>query len=442
MKKNLYPGNYFSSLLEKAGVLSLVVMLFVFIPKAKSQELVFKNASLYSGTAGQNGAIYKFPTVTSNVNAMVKLVSRSHTQVKLLSIDLTSSGFDRAFQPQVTWGNNTTPTGTTEWWMEFEVSFVNATNGSPVNVASFSTTAIDIDGNGDKISEWVGFYGLNSYAVENNSLLQYGSITEVLNSVTSVVGTRFNGPTTNFNNIDTSSTSVMATATYVNKNVFRIRTGGKSTGSNGAADRMYSLWFKSFNFNIPVQLGLPVSLKSFTASLVNKKPVLNWVSSKEENLNLYVLERSLNGKDYSDVVYLFANGNTSSDSKYNYSDAGVASVNKGIIYYRLRMVDLDGSFKYSETRMVRMGDNAKTAQITVYPNPAVSEIRITLPDAWQQKPVTLEVYSVSGQTMKRSARATASQTETLDISSLPAGAYFVKASSGEETSMQRIVKSK
>lgn len=442
MKKNLYPGNVFSSFLRKATYLSLVIVALLLVPKAKAQELVFKNSTLYSGTAGQDGTIYKFPTVTSNVNAMVKIASRSHSQVKLVNIDLSSSGFDRAFQPQVTWNNNTTPSGTTEWWMEFEVSFVNAANGSPVNVASFQTTAIDIDGNGDKISEWVGFYGLNSYAVETGSLLQYGSISEVLNSVTSVVGTRFNGPVTNFSNIDTSSTSVMATATYVNKNVFKIRTGGKSTGSNGAADRMYSLWFKSFNYNIPVQLGLPVTLRSFTASLINKKPVLNWVSSKEENLNMYVLERSLNGKEFSDVVYHFANGNTSADSKYSYSDIGLPSTIKGVVYYRLRMVDVDGAFRYSETRMVKFGGTSGTAQIAVYPNPALSEIRITLPENWQQRPVQLAVYSVSGQAMKQVSRAMASQTETLDISSLPAGAYFIKASSGEESSMQRIVKSK
>lgn len=442
MKTNLYPSNVFSSFLRKVNYLPLFLLALLLVPKAKAQELVFKNSSLYSGSPGQDGTIYKFPSVTPNVNAMVKIVSRSHSQVKLLNIDLTSSGFDRAFQPQVTWNNNTTPSGNTEWWMEFEVSFVNAANGSPVNVASFQTTAIDIDGNGDKISEWVGFYGLNSYAVEAGSLLQYGSISEILNSVTSVVGTRFNGPVTNFTNIDTTSTSVMATATYVNKNVFKIRTGGKSSGSNGAADRMYSLWFKSFNYNIPVQLGLPVTLRSFTANLVNKKPLLNWVSSKEENLNMYVLERSLNGKDYSDVVYHFANGNTNSDSKYSYSDIGLPSSIKGIVYYRLRMVDIDGAFRYSETRMVRFGDFASAAQIAVYPNPALAEIRITLPDSWQQRPVQLAIYSVTGQTMKQITRATASQTETLDISSLPAGAYFVKASSGEESSMQRIVKSK
>lgn len=442
MKKNLYPGNVFSGFFRKANYLSLVLVALLLVPKAKAQELVFRNNAIYSGNPGQDGTIYKFPSVTTNVNAMVKIVSRSHSQVKLVSIDLTSGGFDRAFQPQVTWNNNTTPSGTTEWWMEFEISFVNASNGSPVNVASFQTTAIDIDGNGDKINEWVGFYGLNSYAVETGSLLQYGSITEILNSVTSVVGTRFNGPVTNFTNIDTSSTSVMATATYVNKNVFKIRTGGKSTGSNGAADRMYSLWFKSFNYNIPVQLGLPVTLRSFTASLINKKPVLNWVSSKEENLNMYVLERSLNGKDYNDVVYHFANGNTSTDSKYSYSDIGLPATIKGIVYYRLRMVDVDGAFRYSETRMVKFGGMSGTAQIAVYPNPALAEIRITLPDNWQQRPVQLAVYSVSGQTMKQVSRAMASQTETLDISSLPAGAYFVKASSGEESSMQRIVKSK
>jgi len=70
-----------------------------------SSELVFKNAALASGQAGKDGAIYRFPSVKTGVDALVKISGRSSSLVKLENIDLTSTGFDKAFQPQVSYNN-------------------------------------------------------------------------------------------------------------------------------------------------------------------------------------------------------------------------------------------------------------------------------------------------------------------------------------------------
>ena len=445
MKRQFYPGQTKQSFVN---VIRVAVLCFFFCvgmlhPKAKAQTgLVFRNVVLKSGVAGQDNAIYRFPSVTTNVDALVKINGRSSSLVRLESIDLGNMGFDKSFQPQVSFNGGTTPAGNNEWWMEFSISFVNSSTGQPVNVNSFSTTALDIDGNGDKINEWVSFYGHTNYTVEADCMLQYGSVWELVNGINTAVGTRFNGPVRNFTDIDTSATSVMTTTNFGSINGMRLRTGGRSTGVSGASERMYSFWFKSFTYQDPVSIRLPVVLTSFTAKLDNKKPVISWVSAKEENFNVYVLERSTDGVSFKDAAMIFPSETSKLENKYSYTDNAVAGITKGILYYRLRMVDLDGKYKYSETRLLRISEQEKSVTIQTYPNPAINELRITIPGNWQDKKIQYDVYSVSGQSMRKISKNNASQTEVVDISQFPAGSYIVRVSVDNETATQQFVKSK
>ena len=117
MKTMIYPKlilNWIVSLFKATFLLGLTC----FISKtASAQELVFRNPALVSGTGGANNAVYRFSSVTSGVDALVKINGRSNNLVSLVAIDLSSSGFDKAFQPQVTYNNNTTPNGVSDWWM-------------------------------------------------------------------------------------------------------------------------------------------------------------------------------------------------------------------------------------------------------------------------------------------------------------------------------------
>ena len=205
---------------------------------------------------------------------------------------------------------------------------------------------------------------------------------------------------------------------------------------------MYAFWFKGFSYTAAVNIGLPVSLKSFTAKLENKKPVLNWVSAKEENFSHYVLERSADGNNFSDAAVIFANGNSTIESKYGFTDNAVSAINKGMLYYRLRMVDMDGKAKFSETRLLRLNDETKPVSIQAYPNPVVSELRITIPKDWQDQQVKYEIYTVSGQNLRTVTRSHAGQTEVMNVSQLTAGTYIIKVVSDKEQATQQFVKSK
>jgi hypothetical protein len=410
--------------------------------EVKAQGLVFKDPLLYSGQAGQPGAVYRFQEVASGVDALVTIRDRSSSLVELVTIDLSATGWNKAFQPQVTYNNNVTPYGQSEWWMEFEISFVDAYSAVPVIVSILDLTAIDIDGNGNRISEWVSLYNLKSYTVEQHTSLNILDELEQLAGISTCTGKRFRGPVTNYADIDTTATQVMTTAQYTNSSSFRIRTGGTSNGYGAAADRMYSFWFKSFTYQSPVQGTLPVRLGSFTAKRSEHKVVLNWGTEQEDRVSHFVVERSTNGTSYTDAGIIFTDGNSNSHRDYSFTDEPQQAPGS-LVYYRLKMVDLDGKYERSAVRIVRMNaEKGGSATILAYPNPVLSELHITLPLSWQDLQVVIDVFNANGQVIKHVVQTKAGQTETVHVHDLAPGLYIVKASNGTETAIQRIVKSK
>jgi len=414
----------------------------IFSLAVSAQELRFRDPELSSGIDKQDGAVYRFRNVITsggpNVDALVKITARSSSQVKLLDIDKKTTGHDKAFQPQITYGDNNSPAGISDWWMEFEFTFVSSSNGAGAKVDSFRLTAIDIDGNGDKINEWVSFYNEKAYTLESNTVLQALNVLDILGVL---VGKKFSGPTTNFVDIDTSATAVMVTNLYQNTNTFKIRAGAHSTGANGAADRMYSFYFKSFDYQAPATFHLPLVLNQFNATLSGKKVNLNWVTGMEKELSHFVIERSANGVDYVEAGKVSAKGSSNVKIDYSFQDVLNSSA-KGMLYYRLKMVDIDNKYQYSPVRVIRIAALNDEVKILAYPNPVTTELRVTLPQDWQNTKLSFTLYNVNGQAVKQVVNNKSGQTETINVADVPVGLYMMKVVNGDQMAVQRIVKAK
>jgi hypothetical protein len=228
---------------------------------------------------------------------------------------------------------------------------------------------------------------------------------------------------------------------YQNTNNFVVRIGARSgnTASN-SADRMNSLWFKDFQFNLPVVSPLPLSLLNFTARLSNNKVALNWSTQMEVNSSHFTIQRSTDGKSFDDDGIIFTDGDSRPKKEYNFSD-NVQGLNSREIYYRLKMVDLDAKYRYSEVVMVRMMDEKEQVGLSIFPNPVSNELRVTIPASWQSKTISYNVYNTAGTLMKQKISNNAGQTETLQVADLPTGIYFVKTANGNETAVQKFMKS-
>ena len=186
---------------------------------------------------------------------------------------------------------------------------------------------------------------------------------------------------------------------------------------------------------------LPVKLLYFNAFLYDNNRVdLKWATVSEINTSNFVIERSTDGINFYVTGVVFAYGNETEKTNYSFSD-DLSDVQSGVVYYRLRSVDIDGKSQYSETRIIRISKQTENAiTIVAFPNPVITEVRISIPNEWQNKKVTYEVLNANGQVSKKSETGSSSQTETVNMSTLARGFYIVRVSCEGQTARQKIVK--
>ncbi len=115
---------------------------------------------------------------------------------------------------------------------------------------------------------------------------------------------------------------------------------------------------------------LPVILLSFTATKKGEQNLLQWATTQEINTSYFEVERSGDWVNFTSIGQVDAAGNSGVAKSYSLVDAKPVS---GMNYYRLKMVDKDGKFSYSEIRSI---DEAVGFVVSIYPNPV--EINLSL----------------------------------------------------------------
>lgn len=113
---------------------------------------------------------------------------------------------------------------------------------------------------------------------------------------------------------------------------------------------------------------LPVELYSFEGSTIDGMNLITWSTASEHNSDYFVIERSVDGENWSDITKVMASGNSNTLINYSYIDN---SFNRVINYYKLRQVDFDGVYKTYGPIMV---DNRSTKIITKYINSLGQEV--------------------------------------------------------------------
>jgi len=102
---------------------------------------------------------------------------------------------------------------------------------------------------------------------------------------------------------------------------------------------------------------LTVKLTSFTAKGLDKnKVVLNWNTAQEQNFSHFTIERSLDGNEFSDAGIIFSIDDSKHTRSYSFTDK-LKTKETGIVYYRLKMVDVDGKTQLSPIKIVKLGED-------------------------------------------------------------------------------------
>jgi hypothetical protein len=127
---------------------------------------------------------------------------------------------------------------------------------------------------------------------------------------------------------------------------------------------------------------------------------------------------------------------------YQYKDANVAEVlNTNTVFYRLKMVDIDGTFEYSQVRTVYFGNESET-DVTLYPVPFSNDISIFISTAEAGKG-NIEVVNVMGSVCYKtsySIKAGGDKVSLNELSNLPAGVYMVRVQVNNEWVVRKVIK--
>lgn len=121
-------------------------------------------------------------------------------------------------------------------------------------------------------------------------------------------------------------------------------------------------------------VGLPVEWLAFDAQLVDNEAVqLNWKTGSELNNSHFEVEKSSDGFQFRKIAKVNGQGTINAVSDYQFLDkSDMNTVN----YYRIKQIDLDGAFSYSDVRQVEIGE-LFTNQFRLYPNPVSSTLSLS-----------------------------------------------------------------
>ena len=202
----------------------------------------------------------------------------------------------------------------------------------------------------------------------------------------------------------------------------------------GAWDLGYLLTESSLDFTDPgywdVSLGnsivvgaVPVELTSFAATITNNEVTLNWQTATEVNNKGFEIQRSIDNSEFSVIGFVDGAGTSTETKSYSF----VNKVDKGgIYYYRLKQIDFDGSYDYSNVVEVDYSGITSYAVAQNYPNPfnPSTKIEFAIPvDA----EVSLKVFNVIGQEvadLANSQFASGLHSINFNASKLTSGTYI------------------
>lgn len=165
---------------------------------------------------------------------------------------------------------------------------------------------------------------------------------------------------------------------------------------------------------------LPVTLLSFNAQKAGDQVLLTWSTSTEINTDKFNVEYSKDGNSFSSFITVPAKGNSS--TRQDYSTIHCCP-SEGVNFYRLKMIDIDGSYKYSEIRKV-VFEFVNVMKVFPNPNRKNSNLNITFKKSFR-KDGTISIYNTIGALVYSSILLTGQTAKQVNTSAFAAGGYFV-----------------
>jgi hypothetical protein len=188
---------------------------------------------------------------------------------------------------------------------------------------------------------------------------------------------------------------------------------------------------------------VPVEFVSFTSSISKDFVLLKWVTATEINNSGFEIQRLKDSnieksKEWESIGFISGNGTTIEPQSYSFIDENLDAAE---YQYRLKQIDFDGSFQYSNTIEVKIATIADFILEQNYPNPfnPTTKINWQSPvDSWQ----SIKVYDVLGNevaVLVNEYKVTGNYSVKFDAQNLASGIYFYKLSIGNREVVKKMI---
>jgi hypothetical protein len=158
---------------------------------------------------------------------------------------------------------------------------------------------------------------------------------------------------------------------------------------------------------------LPVKLLTFTGYKGKNGHQLKWITATEQNTSYFEIQYSATGNDFAAISNVRAAGNSNTPQYYDFDNKNTAT---GINYYRLKIVDFDGSSEYSN--VISITDKGDRELVKCYPNPTENLLYIDATDRTQDVTISDEIG--------RTIQTHTTTPNTIDLSAFAAGVYHIR----------------
>jgi hypothetical protein len=178
---------------------------------------------------------------------------------------------------------------------------------------------------------------------------------------------------------------------------------------------------------------LPLKLLEFKGEQEREKNILLWTTANEEQTASFIIQRSADALQFKDIGTVAAAGDYSGTLQYRYEDRQPLDKNN---YYRLKMLDQDGSFTYSSIILLkRYGSGSK---LTVFPNPTTQSVNIMMSRASSTGVVTAQLIDLKG-TVLQQKQIINTSVINFDLDRYVPGIYLIRVQVDGEQSVWRVI---
>jgi uncharacterized repeat protein (TIGR03803 family) len=203
-------------------------------------------------------------------------------------------------------------------------------------------------------------------------------------------------------------------------------------GSNGA-----NPYFGSAFIELPELAPLPIMLLNFAGENKDKINQLSWRIANEDNLNYFVLQRSRDGQNFTDISQIVKR---TGGFDYTYDD-NISADTDALYYYRLKIVNLDGNFRYSD--VIKITLTLKEDFVSIKPNPFKDQLAINVHSQIPGSAVFV-VTDLNGRQLLRKNESLTRGSNIVRINEtgrLPEGTYILTIITSNKTKSLKLVKS-